>query len=212
MPTKQIPYDKGYYENAFARLARNAKRYQNRLRVIRETVKPGPLLEIGCGKGDLLSLVAGEYEAEGIDISSHAVEALRDRRAFRVRQDDIQVSPLEEDYYEGIAAFNVLEHLREPAPVLQKIVKALRPGGALIGSVPYNAAVLGRFHTLLTNIMDRTHVSTYSPDRWRGLFEEAGFRQVEFFGETNLAIIASWYLRGGLWNWFTLNLMFVCRK
>jgi len=205
-------YDRHYYENGLARLAQNSKRYKNRLQLIQEVVKPGRFLEIGCGKGDLLSLVAASYEAEGMDISSHAVSVMRTQHAFSVRHEDIQKSSLENGSYEGIAAFNVLEHLSAPGAVLHKIMNALKAGGALVGSVPYNAAFFGRIHTWLTNLNDRTHVSTYPPDRWYKLFMDAGFRRIELFGETNIAFTASWYLRGSLWRWLSLNLMFVCWK
>jgi len=212
MSTKRAPYDRQYYENGLARLARNSRRYRNRFELIREVIKPGRFLEIGCGTGELLSLVAASYQVEGIDLSSHAVSELRAQQGFSVRHEDINESLLEDGCYEGIAAFNVLEHLSEPGAVLRKIVNALKPGGVLVGSVPYNGAFLGRIHTLLTNLMDRTHVSTYPPNQWYDLFTGSGFHRIELFGETNIAFNAGWYLRGPQWRWQALNLMFVCWK
>ena len=82
----------------------------------------------------------------------------------------------------------------------------------MIGSAPNNSGLVGRLNTALTNLMDRTHCSTYSPERWRGLFEEVGFDQILFLGEVTLTSNRSLYVRGDHWSGISVNLMFVCEK
>jgi len=206
------PYNKNYYDNLFHREVYNSRRNKNRLKVILSHHQQGKMLEIGCGKGQLLRMAARNFEVEGIDISRHAVESLSGWKEARVRQENVEYSQIGVDTYQVVAAFNVLEHIRQPGPVIDKIHKSLRPGGILVGSVPFNASLVGRVHTLLTNLVDRTHVSTLPPRQWRKLFDSAGFQDVNFFGEIMLGKNINRYLHGKLWTLAAFNLMFVCTR
>jgi SAM-dependent methyltransferase len=150
--------------------ARNSQRNQNRLKLVRGLKPEGRMLEIGCGKGQFLQMAAAYYTAEGVDISQHAIDSLKANTSFSVRRMDVELEDLPALTYDIIIAFNILEHLQDPGRVIRKIYAALKPGGYLVGSVPYNAALTGRTHTLLTNLFDITHCSTFPPQQWRGLF------------------------------------------
>lgn len=212
MGSDRIPYDRHYFENIFSRQAHNSQRNRRRLSLARQHVGSGSLLEIGCGQGEFLRMAAPYFSVEGIDISSHAVNTVRSAVQLPVRRADVQTMPLPVENYDGIAAFNILEHLRRPGEVVDKIYRSLRPGGVLFGSVPFNSHLFGGIHTLLSNIFDRTHVATYGPGRWRGIFTRSGFNGVEFFGEVMAGKNGCVYVSGRGWQWLAFNLMFVCRK
>ncbi|MFP4343170.1 MAG: class I SAM-dependent methyltransferase [Anaerolineales bacterium] len=210
--TKAKHYDRHYFESILQRSTRNSKRNRNRLQLIRCYVGQGCLLEIGCGKGNFLRVADEHFTIEGIDISSYVVKSITDLPADHIRRGDIERASLPERAYEVIAAFNVLEHLFDPPPVLEKIRQALREGGLFVGSVPYNGALIGRVHTAITNLLDQTHVSTYRASRWRRLFASAGFREIELFGEVMVGKNWSFYIQNRLWPCLSLNLMFMARK
>ncbi|HEX2980270.1 MAG TPA: class I SAM-dependent methyltransferase [Anaerolineaceae bacterium] len=192
--------------------ARNSQRNQNRLKLVRGLKPEGRMLEIGCGKGQFLQMAAAYYTAEGVDISQHAIDSLKANTSFSVRRMDVELGDLPALTYDIIIAFNILEHLQDPGRVIRKIYAALKPGGYLVGSVPYNAALTGRMHTLLTNLFDITHCSTFPPQQWRGLFAGAGFREICFFGEVMAGKSINAYLRHRWWSWFAFNLMFQVQK
>lgn len=212
MSSETDPYGKQYFDHIFRREQQNSHRNQSRLKMIYETHNTGNLLEIGCGQGDFLRLAAQQFNVEGIDISRHAVESLKGWGNGSVRRENVEQSQLGSKHYEVVVAFNVLEHLREPAQVIEKTFASLKPGGVFVGSMPLNTAILGRIHTGLTNIFDRTHVATYSPDRWNFLFNAAGFQPVEFFGEMILTRNYCHYVRKPGWKWLSFNLMFRCMR
>ncbi len=156
--------------------------------------------------------MAEEYfQVEGIDISNHAIESIRAHFGERVSVANLEIDPLPTGRYDVIAIFNTLEHLHNPKETINKIVGALKPGGVLMGSVPNNFSLVGGFVTRLGNFFDRTHIATFPPDIWRQLFQQAGFHQINFFGETLLGRNHSIYLRHRWWPYFSFNLMFVCR-
>jgi 2-polyprenyl-3-methyl-5-hydroxy-6-metoxy-1,4-benzoquinol methylase len=212
MGSDRIPYDRHYFENIFSRQVHNSQRNRHRLTLARQQVGAGSLLEIGCGQGEFLRMAAPFFNVEGIDISPHAVSKLRSTVRIPVRRADIQNTSLPTENYQGIAAFNILEHLHRPGEVVKEIYSALKPGGVLFGSVPYNSHVFGRIHTILSNIFDRTHVATYAPTRWCNIFSGSGFSSIDFFGEVMTGKNGCMYVRGRGWSWLAFNLMFVCKK
>lgn len=208
-------YSRDYYDNPLVRETPGSQRNRNRLRwILAHDPASGTrrLLEIGCGTGGFLRAAAPFFAIEGIDISAYAVETARRALAAPVRQADLQTETLPGESYEVVAAFNVLEHLVDPPAALRSIHTGLVPGGWLAGSVPNNFGLLGGTHTLLTNLFDRTHVSTFTPARWRALFEQAGFRQVRFAGELLAGHNRSAVLTVRGWRWLSFNLMFACQK
>lgn len=205
-------YSKRYFQNIFVREALDSQRNCNRLRWVRGLSSEGRLLEVGCGLGGFLRVAAPYYTLEGMDISAYAAETARRRLGVTVRQGDLSSERLTDGRYDLVAAFNVLEHISDPLPALRKIAAALTPGGWLAGSVPNNYGIVGGTHTLLTNIFDRTHVSTYPPGRWQELMKQAGFSQVRFAGEILAGHNRSALLTFRGWPWFSFNLMFACQK
>jgi SAM-dependent methyltransferase len=174
----------------------------------------GRLLELGFGGGGFLSLAADYFHTLGIDHSERVLSRIRPFLSSRisVRQADIEEEQLGRDHFDVVAAFNILEHLHRPDRTVQKINMVLRETGILIGSVPNNQWLLGRISTILSNIGDRTHISTYPPDQWRRIFQGAGFREIVFFGEFLFTKYLALYVSDPLWRYYAYNLVFVCRK
>ncbi|MCD4753751.1 MAG: class I SAM-dependent methyltransferase [Anaerolineaceae bacterium] len=212
MIQRKKKYGKIYYEGILGRSSNNSQRNRNRLRVILSRKREGTLLEIGCGKGKFLRMAEKHFQIEGIDISKYAVDSTKSFINGRIRREDVEHSHLQANTYNVIAAFNVLEHLRKPDLSICKIYNGLKDGGLFMGSVPYNATLVGKTHTALTNIFDPTHCSTYPPCRWHSLFETAGFRKISFCGEVMLGKNLSMYLRHRFWRVMAFNLIFLCEK
>jgi 2-polyprenyl-3-methyl-5-hydroxy-6-metoxy-1,4-benzoquinol methylase len=205
-------YDRDYYEALPHREIPNSQRNRNRFQEILAHKQEGKLLEIGCGKGQFLKLAARHFDVEGIDISKYAIAFIKPFLGKKVKRGNIEEENLTSEHYDVIVVFNVLEHLRRPGKVINKMYHALTKGGIAIGSVPHNSGLIGRVHTAITNLFDRTHCSTYPPHRWRALFRETGFRKIHFFGEVMLGKNLSVYIRHRFWKYVSLNLMFVCKK
>lgn len=83
--------------------------------------------------------------------------------------------------YDVVICGDVLEHLRDPRPVVRGLAAKLRPGGVLIASVPNVAHhelrlahLRGRFDYEDIGPMDRTHLRFFTRRTLRELVEEAG--------------------------------------
>ena len=100
----------------------------------------GDVLDIGCGHGHAVNLIARAFPATrviGYDLSEEAIEVARaeavevglSNASFAVKD----IRRLEEPgRYDLVTAFDVVHDLPEPAPVLASIHEALKPGGVFL--------------------------------------------------------------------------------
>jgi len=96
-------------------------------------------LDVGCGdglrSGVWLNQHAGTYV--GVDISSRAVEAARNKLNIDARViSDATSLPFEDETFDLIVCIEVLEHLFEPQLAATEMRRVLRPGGILVVQVP----------------------------------------------------------------------------
>jgi len=115
-----------------------------RLEFLVRQLRPGErVLDIGVGSGFLEVLAARKgVEIWALDPSERAIERLRASLAVgeRAQQGYSQNMPFPDDQFDAVIMSEVIEHLdvevRDKA--LSEVLRVLRPGGRLIGTVPAN--------------------------------------------------------------------------
>ncbi len=113
------------------------------------------LLDLGCGRGEFLhGFARAGFDAIGVD---RAVAADH-RFPEPVIQADYEQAPLPFADGEFSVVFNksVLEHVRDPGPLLREVHRVLEPGGRLVSLVPCWRAQWRHFFD------DWTHVRPYT--------------------------------------------------
>jgi SAM-dependent methyltransferase len=140
----------------------------------------GPVLDIGCGKGELLEGLRGAgIEARGVDLDEGMVAEARARGLDAQRGDAL--STLREQP-EGSLGAIISVHLVEHVPLsyvialLEAAISRLRPGGIFVAETPNpeSLIVLGTHF-----IIDPTHLRPIHPALMVFLCESAGFRDVQ---------------------------------
>jgi 2-polyprenyl-3-methyl-5-hydroxy-6-metoxy-1,4-benzoquinol methylase len=130
-------------------------------------------LDVGCGDGlflQQLSLFA--RTVEGLEVAGSLVS---DEAAKR---HTIHIGALDELFepsgsYDFTSMLDVLEHIAEPLPALQRLREIIAPGGILLITVP-------AFQTLWTSHDDiNCHHVRYTRRALARLVEEAGFSAIE---------------------------------
>lgn len=92
----------------------------------------GKVLDIGCGIGDFLKFRRGTV---GVDVNPATVVWCREQGLdARVMKPDRL--PFDESEFDGAMLDNVLEHIRDPRPLLGEIRRVVTRGGRLIVGVP----------------------------------------------------------------------------
>jgi O-antigen chain-terminating methyltransferase len=139
----------------------------------------GPVLDVGCGRGEFLSLLreAG-VEARGIDADADMV-AYAQGEGLDVEQADAlaYLDGLDDGSLGGIFAAQVVEHLPPAALVrlLEVAAAKLRPGGLLVAETINPLSPLA----LRSYFADLTHAQPLVPETLALLAEQAGFRDVK---------------------------------
>jgi 2-polyprenyl-3-methyl-5-hydroxy-6-metoxy-1,4-benzoquinol methylase len=138
----------------------------------------GPLLDIGCGRGEMLALMAEiGVEARGIDVDPAMIERCAGKGLERVEVADAVsgLGGLADGSLGAIVAMQVIEHL--PYPELIALLRAstakLRPGGRMIVETvnPHCAQALKHFW------IDPTHQHPLYPETVVALCGLVGFAE-----------------------------------
>lgn len=180
----ELSHTAGYY------LA-NRWEFEVALRDLRTT---SHVLEIGCGSGNFLAqLDALGKRTLGLELSADAV-AMSKAKGLNV-----QARPLEEiasiaaGEFEAVCAFQVLEHVENPAQFLRDAIRCLKPGGQLILAVPNAGGILKYMHPSPSDAPPH-HVTRWKAETFRQL-SSYGVRVVHIKYERLDAARFHWLLR-----------------
>jgi SAM-dependent methyltransferase len=140
----------------------------------RAAAPPGPLLDVGAGRGRFVAAArAAGWDARGIEPSRR----WRAPHVEVVAVQDAQVPPAS---LGAVTLWHVLEHLEEPAAALERVRAWMRPGGALLVGVPnldsLQARLAGPHWYHLDLPRHRTHFTVRGI---RALLGRGGFEVVE---------------------------------
>jgi 2-polyprenyl-3-methyl-5-hydroxy-6-metoxy-1,4-benzoquinol methylase len=138
----------------------------------------GPVLDIGCGRGDLVRLLQMDgYDAEGVDVSPEQTALAQVAGITRVRQGDFRaILAAHPAHYAAITATDLLEHFTKPEilTAFDDVAAALMPGGVFVARVPNAVSPLGGH----VRNGDFTHQTSFTARSIRQLAAAAGFDMV----------------------------------
>ena len=110
--------------------------------VIRRIVRPSTaarILELGCGTGHNLDMLGAFGTVEASELDDHARELAAKRLGRAIEAAALpDLSRFPADSYDMIALLDVLEHVVDDKGSLAAIFTRLKPGGALLLTVPAN--------------------------------------------------------------------------
>jgi SAM-dependent methyltransferase len=158
------------FRGSTAEIARGQRAYLAWLKPL-----PGPVLDVGCGRGEFLKLLAAEGIAgSGLESNPVSVAACR-RDGLEVEEADAFAALARRPAGKlgAVVAFQVVEHWTPEAILrfLQEARRVLAPGGTLIAETVNTDSL----SALRTFYLDPTHVRPVPPDALRFLAEAAGF-------------------------------------
>lgn len=138
-----------------------------------------PVLDWGCGRGELLELLANSgVQVIGVEIDSGMVAEARSRGLTVHQQDAVSyLSSCEPESLGAVFSAHVAEHIPFDAlvEVIHASLRALRPGGIFIAETPNPTSLIVPSNSF---ILDPTHLRPIHPSLFAFACETAGFRNV----------------------------------
>jgi len=126
------------------------------------------VLDLGCGDGALGKHKPAGREVHGLEIDPRRVSQLSGYESAHVWDLDVEQSlPFPDEYFDGIVAKDILEHVQKPWVLLREVRRVLAPGGRVVASV-----ICHRSRHVWA---DYTHVRGFTMSTARQLFSDAGF-------------------------------------
>jgi len=151
------------------------------------------LLDVGCGDGSFGYKCKQQTAMEiwGIELFDNEAEKAKEKLdkiiVCNIETDELDMP----DYYFDCIVFNdVLEHLRYPWIVLDKIKRYLKTDGYVVASIPNIRYYENVKKTLIhkeweyeeCGIMDKTHLRFFTINSIRNMFERCGYCVVTLEG------------------------------
>jgi O-antigen chain-terminating methyltransferase len=138
------------------------------------------VLDVGCGRGEFLELLAGAgISARGIDLNHEMAELCRSRGLNITEADAVAyLSGIDDVSLGGVFAAQVVEHL-QPSYLLRFLELAfhkVRPGGRIVLETLNPACWVAFFDSYIRDI---THVWPLHPDTLKYLVLASGFSGAE---------------------------------
>lgn len=138
-----------------------------------------PVLDWGCGRGELLELLASRgIDVVGVEIDGGMVSEARSR-GLTVHQVDAvsYMSTCEPGSLGAVFSAHVAEHIPFEAllEVIHASLRALRPGGVFVAETPNPTSLVVPSNSF---ILDPTHLRPIHPSLFAFACETAGFRDV----------------------------------
>lgn len=142
--------------------------------------KRAPLLDIGCGRGELLELLRDNgIAAHGIDVNGILVEQCRQLGLPASEADAMtHLRGVKDGALGAVSGMHIAEHFEFPdlVALLDEVFRVLRRGGVAVFETPNPENLIVGACTFW---LDPTHVKPLPPDALRFLAEARGFAPVD---------------------------------
>jgi SAM-dependent methyltransferase len=144
----------------------------------------GALLDIGCGYGFFLEEARKRgWRVYGVEPCMHARDYAVSK-SLDITSEDLFGCAYEDQMFDVVTLFYVLEHLRDPLRYLKEVNRILKPEGLLLVRLPYTTPIVKLLKALgiPNNLYDvPSHLSDFSPRTIALALEKTGFSKIHTF-------------------------------
>jgi len=160
---------------------------RKRLTQIKKYKRQGKLLDVGCALGFFLDEAKSDFDTYGVEISKFAATYACEKLGLQVSNARFLDVEFEDEFFDCITLWDVIEHLPDPTLNLQKAYKLLKSDGLLVLSTgdidSFVGKLMGKYWHL---ILPPQHIYYFSKDTIKRLLEKVGFKiiKIKYFGKS----------------------------
>ena len=141
------------------------------------------ILDIGCYMGMNAEYLKSKYsdiKYVGIEYDSDAVKNMSDAvdEIYNIDVDNLDIKIFNEEKFDIIILADIIEHLKDPGLLLEKLMSILKDDGLVLVSIPnvqyyetFWLLLFGRFPRRDRGIFDKTHLRWFTLKEAKLLFE-----------------------------------------
>lgn len=138
-------------------------------------IKDSVVLDVGCSTGYISKgLINRGCIVYGVDLNPNAV-AIAQYCGLFASVCPVETLTFQDNFFDVCLIFDVLEHLYNPEDGIKELYRVLKPGGKLIGTVPYP---YGKF-SIASKFQSLWHHQDFTPDNLKALLQKF-FKPTEF--------------------------------
>jgi 2-polyprenyl-3-methyl-5-hydroxy-6-metoxy-1,4-benzoquinol methylase len=174
------------------------RRLQTISGLLGKTAREVRALDVGCSRGNFLAAGARlGFQMEGVEPAATVAAAAR-AAGHTVHIGLLDQIALPSGSFDAITLFEVVEHLKDPLPLLRECRRVLKPGGVLVVSTgntaSWSVAAMRERWDYFHIAKDGGHISFFNPRSIALLAARAGFRvehintaRVKFFEKSDVS-------------------------
>ena len=145
-----------------------------RLEIIRGFCSSGRLLEVGCARGDFLSVSREFFDVYGVEPNPELAEGAR--HIAPIHEGVVETLPGED--FDVAVSFHVIEHVDSPKRFMHAMAQRVRPGGFVVIETPNIESIPFQLFRSRWREFIPEHYYFFSPKTIQQLMEGGGL-QVE---------------------------------
>lgn len=155
---------------------------------IREFKPSGTLVDVGCAIGALVYEAKQQgYDSLGIEINQYAIQKAKELFQASILEENIYKTSLPPNYADVIVINQTLEHIEDPASLLEAIKKFLKKDGILYITVPNFAGYMVQFKKTKWGGLDpMRHLWQFTPYSLSHVLSQSGFTVKKFILNENI--------------------------
>ncbi len=161
------------------------------------------VLDLGCNTGLLGERLKKNKNCivYGADYSKEAIKIAKKRLDKAIVCDLEKYIPFMSEKFDIIILADILEHLRYPHELIERIKIILKKEGFIVACIPNIANINIRFHLFFGNwdykcagILDRTHFRFFTKKTMKKLFKNTGYKIIEIDSTQGFQFFCLYYL------------------
>jgi 2-polyprenyl-3-methyl-5-hydroxy-6-metoxy-1,4-benzoquinol methylase len=156
------------------------KRYHELLDKMEPFRKTNKLMDVGCGNGFFLEVAKERgWEVYGTEYAPRLVEICQSK-GINMQQGKLDPTLFENESFDVITSFEVLEHINTPREEIAHFYQLLRKGGLVYLTTPnFNSLLRYKLKSQYNVIAYPEHLSYYTPRTLSKLFRTSGFKPLK---------------------------------